>query len=51
MTAGRVHTFATGNTPVCGWRPDGITHFMLCISSWFSSNSEAPASELPENHE
>ena len=50
-----LNPFAPGNTPVCGWifeTTDNITiEYRWKISSRFSSNSEADASELLENLE
>ena len=44
---GIINPFTTGNTPVCVW----TMLYQGNISSRFSSNSEASASELLENHE
>ena len=47
-----VNPFAAGNTPMCDWifeSVDNLTVHVASISSKSCSNSEADASELPQN--
>ena len=46
-----INPFATGNTPVCGWRFEPVHVVLKKISLRFPSNSEADASELLINIE